>query len=250
MDIPFKTNWLHNWHLVLMCVLSLAVFAIVKLPASILLPDTMKGHVTGTVWDAQAKVLSVKGYRLENVRVSVNFLPLFVGKISGNASVLGHFLQGKTDFKQVGSTYQFQNFSFKNREIITLVGQPVSVSSEITAPQLNVDNQGRCVGGGFKLKTSLLQDLFSKIDKIAPVLNGIGTCQQGKLHLELDGQSNKMAVQVAAVIDEKGRLVADVVFREPSGSEMDVDIQQLLRMAGLKTNGAAFQGQVALDLMP
>lgn len=250
MDMSFKAKWLHNRHLVLVFVVSLIACALVKLPASIFLPDTVKGYVTGTVWDAQAKTLSVSGYRLENVRASVNFWPLFVGSISGDASVLGPSLQGKTGFKKVGAAYQFQNLAFKNREIITIVGQTVSVSSEIIASQLTVDNQGQCVGGEFRLKTSLLQDLFSKIDKIAPILNGVGTCQQGKLHLELGGQSNKMAAQVAAVIDKKGRLVADVVFRRPDDGEMDVDIQRLLQMVGLKANGAIFEGQVALDLMP
>lgn len=81
-----------NWPFVALGVAAFLLFALITLPAHVVLSRLQSAGVqadgvTGTIWNGAAQVLTVQGARIGSVEWDLHVLPLFIGRASADVNV-------------------------------------------------------------------------------------------------------------------------------------------------------------------
>ncbi|MEM9232629.1 MAG: type II secretion system protein N [Pseudomonadota bacterium] len=172
-------------------------------------------RVTGSVWAGRIEGATVQGYALGDVDVSAKLLPLITGRLVAAVDIEGPIARGHAVVTAQSGSLKFDEteaaVNIAPLALRDAFGAPMSGIVNLTADELELSADGRCLGGRAGLSTDTLQRSAVRYGGEGFQLSGEGACQDGVFILPLAGMGPEGSADVTIRVSRAG-YQTEVVF--------------------------------------
>lgn len=236
-----------SWLLGLTFTVCLAAFCAYQVPAAFILKGTsyVQGQVEGSIFEAHAEALTVRGQNVQNVSLSLYFWPLLWGQTSARIQIDDAAMAGAARIDMHKGYTKVSDAQFDFTEAAIVFGKTIKSTTSLNSEMLTVDASGRCAEGDFTVSSDLIAQLFAGMGlRDGPILKGQGACTaSGRIVAKLTGASTLFRASVETVMIDSV-LTNDVVLTPII--PLPGELHALLGGLGFKFDGHRFAGQVTL----
>lgn len=195
--------------------------------------------VYGTVWSGRVYGMQINGTRVRDIALSLDPASLLLGRLNADWEVFDDSLRGRGETAISGEWLQAQNVSvtasLSRLGLPDLPGFRGDEQIRISVLELEMDGD-RCLRAAGDVRSDAVAILAETYGYEGPVLDGVLSCQNERLVLDLSGQS--------ADLDLNGR----VSFTQ-TGYDWSVDVAtprselaEAFALLGLERDGERWRG--------
>lgn len=179
-----------------------AALAVAALPARVVFDIAAQpsgaraGLVQGTVWDAQILRLGAGGLPIAEIRAALRPASLLGAAARFDVTVRDPGLRGggQVVLTGGGAAIEAADAVIALSRFPLAASLPPGQSARVEIDRIAVDRQGRCLEAQGRVTTAALAAAGESFGTALPVLNGNFFCADDLLALQLDGESDRLAL--------------------------------------------------------
>lgn len=179
-------------------------------------------RVTGTVWKGRLEGASMQGYQIGDIDVAARFLPLLTGRLQAGVHIEGPIARGDAVVTARPGVLRFDDtearVNIATLQLKDAFGAPMSGMVDLTADDLVLTEEGRCLGGKVSVWTDTLERSAVRYGGQGFLLAGEGACQEEVLVLPLNGRGPEGSAEVTIRVSRLGYQTELVI--EPTDQQL------------------------------
>jgi len=206
------------------------VFAIVRVPASVVIPmlGTPAGiaysGAEGTMWQGKLRQVTAMGQPLGDAAFSIAPLPLLLGAPEADIKLSGGNLQGGFRWKNDGG-HEISNLDMMLDAKARLGRQGMSGALRLTGGSFLFTAGGRCLEGAGDMRSNILERGLG-IEGL--MLTGQLVCRDGQMQVMMGGTMQGLDIAIDGNIGGENAQPLSATLTPAAGADIPDELRQLL----------------------